>query len=177
MLGMNSEYTRTQIHSEENFWASFCSYLIILRVMWLVLTHFCSSSYLCAAWCVHFVQFQKHHFNIEATRLKLVEAANYVDKVRLGVHEMGKPKHRSWIMRIVTEEFCLTVGENNASAVFPSGAIFLHCFPQWPGEWRASAKQFCCWTPGMGWGNLHSLPWSHHKHLCFNTSLLTMLPK
>ncbi|XP_064376998.1 disintegrin and metalloproteinase domain-containing protein 19 isoform X2 [Dromaius novaehollandiae] len=27
-----------------------------------------------------YAEFQKHHFNIEATRLKLVEAANYVDK-------------------------------------------------------------------------------------------------
>ncbi|NXE53790.1 ADA19 protein, partial [Casuarius casuarius] len=27
-----------------------------------------------------YAEFQKHHFNVEATRLKLVEAANYVDK-------------------------------------------------------------------------------------------------
>ncbi|NXS59535.1 ADA19 protein, partial [Brachypteracias leptosomus] len=27
-----------------------------------------------------YAEFQKHHFNIEATRLKLIEAANYVDK-------------------------------------------------------------------------------------------------
>uniref|UniRef100_A0A663FH78 ADAM metallopeptidase domain 19 n=1 Tax=Aquila chrysaetos chrysaetos TaxID=223781 RepID=A0A663FH78_AQUCH len=55
----------------------------------------------------NFPPFQKHHFNIEATRLKLVEAANYVDKfyrsLNIRIALVGLEIWSSWNKCDVTE--------------------------------------------------------------------------